>query len=152
MTKSPTPFSASEQHEFNCSVLLDCMYAWTHRDLDAALSFMTEDVVHILNIDGTIAPYFASVEGKPALRKKLQLLCDTFEFHAVTNDSLRGDDGRAAASFKFNYRHIPSRQRLTGRFRFVIYLRDGMICRIDEIHDAAYVEAFIRLVSTPRND
>jgi len=152
MTKSPTSFSASEQHEFNCSVLIDCMYAWTHRDIEAALSFMTEDVVHVLNIDGTIAPYFASVEGKSALREKLQLLLDTFDFCAVTNDSVRGDDSKAAASFKFNYRHVATRERLTGRFRFVIYLRDGMICRIEEIHDAAYVEAFVRLISTPRND
>ena len=150
MTKLSDLLVTSSEHETTRRLFLDCLAAWTNRDLEGALSFMTEDVVHILNIDGAVVPFAASVEGKPALREKLQFLLDTFEFGALVNDGLRVEGRKATGHYKFIYIHFASGERLSGSFRFITEQRDGLIFRMEEYHDAAYVEAFVRLVSMPK--
>jgi ketosteroid isomerase-like protein len=150
MTKLPNFFDKIGEEEATRRLLLDCLEAWANRDLEGTLSFFTEDIVHILNIDGAAVPCAASVEGKPALREKLLLLLDTFDVDALTNDTYRVEGGRASGSYKFTYIHRASGERLSGSFRFVIEQRDGLIFRMEEYHDAAYVEAFVRLVAMPK--
>jgi ketosteroid isomerase-like protein len=48
------------------------------------------------------------------------------------------------------YRHRESGQVLSGRFRLVIRVEVGLIQRVDEFHDRAKVEAFMRLVRASR--
>jgi ketosteroid isomerase-like protein len=43
--------------------------------------------------------------------------------------------------------HRKTRERLDVRVRFRVRVRDGLIVRIDEFLDAAYIEAFQRFVS-----
>jgi len=45
----------------------------------------------------------------------------------------------------FIYRHRRSGENLIGTKRMVMRLRDDLIVRIDEYHDAGLVEAFMRL-------
>ena len=45
---------------------------WGERDLDGTLELIAEDVVHVLNIDGNLAPFAKSVAGKADLRPKLR--------------------------------------------------------------------------------
>jgi ketosteroid isomerase-like protein len=150
MTKFSNFLGTISEQETTRRLFLDCFAAWTNRDLEGTLSFMSEDVAHILNLDGTLVPYGASVEGKPALRQKLQLLLDTFEFGALVNEGLRVEGRKATGHYKFIYIHFASGERLSGSFRFVIEQRGGLIFRMEEYHDAAYVEAFARLVSMPK--
>ena len=49
------------------------------------------------------------------------------------------------------YRHRASGEVLSGRFRMVMQVKDGLIDRADEYHDRAKVEAFLRLVGQPRD-
>lgn len=147
MTKQPSFMEKLTEEEITRRVFLDCLAAWTSRDLEGALGFMSDDVVHILNVDGMLVPCAASVEGKPALRKKLQLLFDTFTFDALVNDGLRVERCTVTAHFKFIYTHTASGERLIGCYRFITQQRDGLIFRMEEYHDAAYIEAFFRLVS-----
>ena len=149
MTRLNNFLDTINEQETTRRLMLDCLAAWTNGDLEGALSFMAEDVAHILNIDGAVVPFAASVEGKPALRKKLQLLLDTFELGDLVNESLRGEGCKATGHYKFIYIHRASGERLSGSFRFVIEQRNGLISRMEEYHDAAYVEAFVRLVSMP---
>jgi len=123
--------------------------AWANRDLDLAMSFMSDEVVHILNVDGEVAPFAASTNGKAALRTKLQLLLDTFDFGALVTDHLKIDGAVARAGIKIIYIHIGSGERLNVRFRFIVEQHHGLIVRMDEFHDAAYLESFVRLVSGP---
>jgi ketosteroid isomerase-like protein len=150
MTKLPTFLDRISDAETTQRLFLDCLGAWANRDLEGTLGFFTEDVVHILNIDGTVAPFAASVEGKPALREKLLLLLDTFDVGTLINDGHRVEGCRASGSYKFTYIHRATGERLSGSFRFVIEQRGGLIFRMEEYHDAAYVEAFVRLVAMPK--
>lgn len=121
--------------------------AWANRDLDATLAGMSEDVEHVINVDGSLAPYAESTRGKAALRPKLQVLLDTFEFNAFVVDSLTVQDVTARASVMIMYVHKVTRDRLDVRFRFVFTVADGLITRMEEYHDKTLVEAFMRLVA-----
>lgn len=123
--------------------------AWSNYQLEQTLSFMSEDVEHTLNVDGELVPFAASVKGKAAMRKKLQLVLNTFEIGAYVTDhiAVRGDWLRA--NMKIVYIHRASGERLITRFRFVIRQRNGLMEQIDEFHDAAYLEAFMRYASAP---
>ena len=45
----------------------------------------------------------------------------------------------------FVYHHRRTGENLVGTKRLVIRLKDGLIVRVDEYHDAALIEAFMRL-------
>ncbi len=51
---------------------------WSNQQIERTLSFMSEDVVHTLNVDGELVPFAASVKGKAAMREKLIMMLDTF--------------------------------------------------------------------------
>jgi len=114
------------------------------------MCFIGDNVVHILNVDGQVAPFAASTTGKAALRDKLQLLLDTFDFGAFVTDSLKVERNVARAHIKIIYMHFDTGERLNVSFRFNIAQRDGLIVHMDEFHDAAYLEAFVRLVNRPQ--
>lgn len=122
--------------------------AWANRDLEQALTTLSDDVVHVLNVDGAVAPFAASVAGKSNLREKLQLILDTFDFSAFVTDYLVVEQNVARARMKIIFDHKATGERLKTNFSFVVTQRNDQIVRIEEHHDAAYVEAFARLISS----
>ena len=123
--------------------------AWSNYQLEQTLSFMSEDVEHTLNVDGGRVPFAASVKGKPAMRAKLQLVRDIFEIGAYVTDHIAVRGERLRANMKIIYIHRASGERLITRFRFDIRQRNGLMEQIDEFHDAAYLEAFMRYATAP---
>ena len=123
------------------------MTAWANQDLDRALSFVSDDIVHTLNVDGELVPFAASVKGKAAMREKLELMLNTFEIGACVTDHVSVQGNTTRANMKAIYVHLASGQRLVTKFRYVIEQRDGLIVRINEFHDAAYLEAFMRFIA-----
>ncbi len=120
--------------------------AWANRDLDVVMSLMADNVVRSINVDGEQVPFAASAVGKDAVREKLQLMLDTFEFGAFVTDFLKVDGAVARSRIMIIFRHIASGEILNTRFRLVIEQSDGLIVRMDEFHDPFYLEAFMRLV------
>ena len=125
--------------------VLEC---WANREIEPALDCMTDDIQHVVNIDGQTTPVGATSVGKPQLREKLQLILDTFLFDAYVVDYLKETDGGARAGLLVYYRHRISGGTLNVRYRLVFTLRDGLIAVVEELHDAAYVEAFMRLAES----
>jgi len=123
------------------------MTAWVNQDLDRALSFVSDNIVHSLNVDGEVVPFAASVRGKTAMREKLELMLKMFEIGAYVTDHLSLQGTIARANMKVIYIHLASGERLITKFRYVIEQRDGLIIRIKEFHDAAYLEAFMRYIA-----
>lgn len=122
--------------------------AWANGDIPATLELMSDDVCHAVNVDGTVAPFAASVRGKDEMRRKLQLLVATFDFGAYVTNHVTIEGQRVRARMKIIFIHKATGERLSTSFRFVIEVRDGRIATIEEFHDAAYLEAFARLVSS----
>ncbi|MFY0611321.1 MAG: nuclear transport factor 2 family protein [Hyphomicrobiaceae bacterium] len=129
-------------------VFEQAMTAWANQDLDRALRFVSDDIVHTLNVDGELVPFAASVKGKGAMREKLELMLETFEIGAYVTDHLSVQGHVVRANMKAVYIHLASGERLITKFRYVIEQRNGLMVRINEFHDAAYLEAFMVFIAT----
>lgn len=123
--------------------------AWNRRDVDETMRYMAPHIDYYVNVDPDVAPFAASTQGAAELRARLQLLLDTFHIDAFVAKDIRiadGDPNVARMSIAYFYREKTTNERLDGRIRFTVYVRDGLIVRIEELHDSSYVEAFARLV------
>ena len=119
---------------------------WAASDIEGFLELFTEDVLYNVNVDGLAVPYASSALGKEDVRQRLQFLLhvftvDRFEPEIIVDE---GDHWRSLVIG--HYTHRRTGEQLHVRIRFRVWFRDGLISRMDEHHDAAYVEAFQRFV------
>lgn len=118
---------------------------WGESDLEGFLSLLANDVVYTVNVSAEI-PYSGNTVGVEEMRARLAILLDTFVINAFVIDTLI-DDGEALRPIALAYfKHKKTGERLDIKIRFRIDVEDGLITRIDEFHDAAYVEAFEKFV------
>jgi ketosteroid isomerase-like protein len=120
--------------------------AWGDNDLDAFMSYLAEDVVYVVNVDGLEVPYAASAVGKAEVRQRLQLLLDTFVVNAFVAEDIVHEPEFSRSRVIGYYKHKKTGERLDTKLRFHGWIKDGLLVRIEEYLDAAYVEAFQRFV------
>lgn len=128
------------------AVVAAALECWSRRDLDATMALVADHVLYVLNIDGGLAPYVRSVDGKPGVRENLRLLLEAFAFERFEVTSLKADGQMARAHISVSYRHQATREELSTSYHVLIEVTDGLITMIEENHDVRYVEAFLRLV------
>lgn len=121
--------------------------AWGLSDLEGYLAFLTEDVVHTVNLEGQGVPYAIGTEGKSALRPRLQLLLDTFVINAFVVESVVHEAEFSRSQVLGYYRHRKTGERLDMKMRFRAWRRDALFYRIEEYYDAAYLAAFERFAT-----
>jgi ketosteroid isomerase-like protein len=121
--------------------------AYARRDLGDVLTYLADDIVFALHIDRDLAPFGGVSIGKAAVVRRCSMILQQFDMldYSVVSLSIEGDEARALISF--HYRHQASGEDIEGHMRHVMWLRDGSIARLNEYHDRARVEAFLRLVS-----
>ncbi len=119
---------------------------WAASDLEGFLEYLTEDVLYTVNVDGLAVPYASSALGKEDVRQRLQLLLDTFTVDKFEPESMVDEADHFRSVVVGHYTHRKTGEELRVRVRFRVWFRDGLIARMDEHHDAAYVEAFQRFV------
>jgi ketosteroid isomerase-like protein len=124
--------------------------AWAGRDLDGLMHFIGDEIANDINVDPSVVPFAPSVVGKAAYRDKLQHILDNFEFASYVTNHLVVDGGTARANMKIIWYHTTTGERLQTSFRFLVEQREGRITRINQFYDAAYLETFARLISTPQ--
>ena len=73
---------------------------------------------------------------------------DLFDYLAYSSDLLELYDGVARVQCQFVLRHRASGESLSGSKRQRLYVEQGEIVRIDEYHDIAMVNAFMRLTKS----
>lgn len=120
---------------------------WADGDIEGFLTCFTDDVVNNVNVDGQKVPYAASATGKDAVRQRLHLLRDTFEVQAFLIENISHTTEYTRTRVLGYYKHKRTGERLDILLHFHWYVRDGLIFRVDENHDAPYVEAFQRFVA-----
>lgn len=119
---------------------------WGEGDLDALLGCFADDVVYTVNVDAREVPYAMSTVGKEDMRGHLQLLLDTFVINAFVIESLVHEREFTRTTVLGYYKHKKTGERLDVRIRFRFWVRDNLITRLEEYHDAPYVESFERFV------
>jgi ketosteroid isomerase-like protein len=128
------------------ALFVEAHLAWGRGDFEGFMALLDDDVTYIVNVDGIQVPYAMSAVGKEDARGRFQLLLETFE--VTTFDVLKVIDGEDHFTSAVHgvYRHKATKEILDVRVRFRGWLRNGKFVRIEEIHDARYVEAFERFV------
>lgn len=126
--------------------------AWANGDVEATLYNVADDVIHEINVDGSLVPYAASTTDKAQMRDRLNLMLATFRIGAFVTDHLVIGGHVARSRIKINYIHRATGTRLKTSFRLVVTQQSGLIRHIEEYHDAAYIEAFERLVTKLANE
>ncbi|HWV81464.1 MAG TPA: nuclear transport factor 2 family protein [Hyphomicrobiaceae bacterium] len=119
---------------------------WAASDLEGLLGFLTDDIRYNVNVDGLAVPYASSALGKEDVRQRLQLLLDTFTIDKFGAERIWGEADHCRSAVVGHYTHRKTGEPIRLRIRFRAWFRDGLIARMNEHHDAAYVEAFQRFV------
>lgn len=128
-------------------VVREFVGAWSAGDIPAAMSLVAEDAAYELHISNEVLPLGGETRGRNQIEKALADVRAQFEYLLYRGHNYIEQDDTVRYSVEFMYRHRLSEEVLSGRFRVVMKLRDGLIVRADEYHDRALVEAFMRLVA-----
>ena len=136
------PSSRDEQR----APFLQAHHAWARGDFAAFMAFIDEDITYIVNVDGMQVPYAMSAVGKADVAFRLQLLLDTFEVKTFAVENLVHEAESSRSLVLGVYRHKNPDEILDIRVRFRGWVTDGLLTRLEETHDARYIEAFERFV------
>lgn len=107
--------------------------------------WVAKDCVYALYISGELLPYGGETAGRANIEAVLRQVRLDFEYLLYRPLNLKANGGIVRFQVEFMYRHRRSGETLSGRFRLVMRVKDGLIVRADEYHDRAKVEAFMRL-------
>ncbi len=119
---------------------------WSDGNFEGVLSLIADDIVHIVNVDALGIPWVSSAEGKTAVTARLMLIAETFVVDAFIVESIVYEQDEIRATVLGYHTHRKTRERLDVKVRFRVRVRDGLIVRLDEFLDAAYIDAFERFV------
>jgi ketosteroid isomerase-like protein len=119
--------------------------AWEDNDIEAALAFIADDAVYVLHVAETALPFGGETRGKSAIRAAFTGMRSDFDYILYRPFPMSGAGETLHGQVEFIYRHRASGEELSGRFRLVWTMRNGLIVRCEEYHDAARIEAFMRL-------
>ncbi len=123
---------------------------WDTGDIDGALAFIAGDAEYEVHISPEVLPYGGTATGRDAIETTLRCMRTEWEYILYRPFALANDGNIVRFQVEFMYRHRDSGEVLVGRFRFVMRVEDGLIRRVDEFHDRAKVEAFMRLVKSSK--
>lgn len=127
-------------------VVEEAHLAWAAGDFTHFMSLIDEDIIYIVNVDGMQVPYAMSAVGREDVRYRLQMLLDTFVVETFEIEQLVHEAEVTRTRVHGVYRHKKTGEILDIKLRFRGWVRDGLLVRIEEMHDARYIEAFERFV------
>lgn len=118
---------------------------WAFGDLTTAFSYVHDDAVYQLHLSGELVAIGGETAGKAYIEPAMRKIRDTFGYLVWRPSSIVESGEEVRVQLEFLYRHIPSGELLGGTCRFIYTVREGMIVRVEEFHDRAKFEAFLRL-------
>jgi len=132
--------------EEEIAVFRRAVRCWGEGDFEGTIATLDEATVHIVNLDPLVVPWLSSAEGKRDVSANLKLIIDTFIINAFIIEALSYENGEIRATVLAYHVHRKTGERLDVKVRFRVRVRNGLIVRVDEFLDAAYIEAFERFV------
>lgn len=118
---------------------------WASGDIEGALQFVAEHSVYALHISGDLLPFAGETIGRDSIAVALHRMRADYEYLLYRPLDLVVDGDNVRYQVEFMYRHRASGEVLSGRFRMIMRVENGLLVRTDEYHDRAKVEAFLRL-------
>lgn len=118
--------------------------AWNAGDLEGVLQKYVDDLIYVSNVEGANGQPLV-IHGKEAMRSYLCSFQDAVESKTAI-ESFYFENGIARIRLSAFVRHKRSGHVLTGSFRQIMQFRGFQISKLDDLHDAAKMNAFWRLV------
>jgi ketosteroid isomerase-like protein len=118
---------------------------WVAADIDSAIRLVAEHAVYALYISDDLLPFGGETAGRDNIAAVLRQIRRDYEYLLYRPLDLKPDGNEVRFQVEFMYRHLRSGEVLSGRFRHIMRIEDDLIVRVDEYHDRAKVEAFMRL-------
>jgi ketosteroid isomerase-like protein len=120
---------------------------WSVQDVDMALQHFDDDIVCTLYVSEAALSFGGETRGKANVRNVLYGLLAQFDYlkHEPTIVAVEGDVVRVQVQFVYHHRDTGG--NLAGSKRLVFTVKNDLIVRVEEFHDAAMVEAFMRLTA-----
>ena len=118
---------------------------WAAGDIDSAMLSVAENAVYVLYISGDLLPFAGETVGRDNIAAALRKIRQDFEYLLYRPLDLVVDGDEVRYQVEFMYRHRARGEVLSGRFRMIMRVENGLLVRTDEYHDRAKVEAFMRL-------
>lgn len=128
-------------------VVASFLACWSTQDVEMAIQHAHEDVIYALYISQTAIPWGGETRGKAQCRDVLYSILAEFDYLRYEPTIVAIDGDVVRAQVRFVYRHRRTAADLSGSKRLVFTVKDGFIVRVEEYHDAAMVEAFMRLAA-----
>jgi ketosteroid isomerase-like protein len=119
---------------------------WEAGDFEGFLNLLADDITYIVNVDGIQVPYAMSAVGKADVEDRLQLLLDNFFVTKFTAERIIHEEEFSRSLVHGVYRHKKTGEILDVKVRFRAWIKGGLITRMEEIHDARFIEAYERFV------
>lgn len=136
-------------------IVSETLAHWIAQDVDACLSLMSESASYTLHLEQSLLPFAGTTTGRDEIGEQLRAMLRDWDYLVFRPGPPRAhvDDANEIHNrVEFIYRHRASGEILSGFFRLVCRVNDGLITEINEYHDAAMVETFVRLVSGDGQD
>lgn len=119
---------------------------WNDGDFDGVVALLAEDVRHTVNVDKLGIPWMMSTTGKAEMAGRLGLIRETFVIDRFEIETLIIEARGLRATVYALHTHKTTGERLETRLRFRVFVKMGLISRVEETVDGAYLEAFERFV------
>jgi hypothetical protein len=127
--------------------------AWMIQDRDAMLAYVTDDLYFAQLVSPIDLRHAGVTVGKDKFGDRADMVFDDWAFETIVPIPLTVEGHIIRYLCEFAIRLRRTGDLLEGRMRSVFYVHDGpggKIYRIEEYHDAARFEAFMRLNALPR--
>lgn len=120
--------------------------AWSDADLDRLLEYFSADFEYQINA-GTEDGSPVELKGREKFAEFWRPLARDMDTRTIPGPLLlRGDVARLQVQFWL--RHHSTGFGLSGSYRQLLTFRGGLICRIEEYHEAAKLNSFWALVAS----
>ena len=130
------------------AIIEEIMAMWCVQDVERTVDCMSEDAVYQLYISENALPYGGQTRGREAIRDMFYTMLTDWNYLNTTVTSLTTEGSTGRAQVTFRYHHIKTGGVIDGSLRFVFEVKDGFVTRIDEYHDQAKFEAFLKFAES----
>ena len=115
------------------------------------MELFAEDAAYTLHISESLLPFAGSTVGREAIGGQLRAMLHDWDYLVFRPGAARANvdqPDKVHCQVQFIYRHRATGSELSGQMRLVCTVEDGLVKTVDEFHDAALVEAFLRLMQS----
>jgi ketosteroid isomerase-like protein len=123
------------------------MQYWAAQDVSETVSLLADDAISVVYLDEKRISMSGEIVGRDAIAEGLYGNLATWHYRAFdwTISSIDGETARV--HIKFDYLHQTTNLPYTGTMRMLLTVRDDEITRVECLHDAPRITAFLKLLS-----